>query len=143
MRLINKNTRLINVVSLIGVLLSLQFLISVSQYCYCEPASRQVEIFSILDCSDMDICSSEHSQKVLVRGNVKLSKQRCVNDLPDQLLFRKVNSAKDLKRPIYSSIILSDGSMFRKSNSFNFILINKYSPHNRFIEEISSVQLLI
>ncbi len=143
MTLFNKKIKLIIVVSLAGQLLSLQFLISISQYCCCDPASPQLEISSILDCSDMDICSSEHSQKVLVRGNVKLSKQRCVNDLPDQLLFRKVKSAKNLKQPIYSSIILFDGSISRNSIPFNCILINKYSPHNRFIEEISSVQLLI
>jgi hypothetical protein len=143
MTLFNKKIKLIIVVSLAGQLLSLQFLISISQYCCCDPASPQLEISSILDCSDMDICSSEHSQKVLVRGNVKLSNQRCVNDLPDQLLFTRQESKKNFKQVIYSSIILSDGSMFRKSNSFNFILINKYSPHNNFIDEISSVQLLI
>jgi len=91
----------------------------------------------------MDICSSEHSQKELITENVKLSKQRCVNNLPDQLLFRKVKSAKNLKRLIYSSIILFDGSISRNSIPFNCILINKFSPHNRFTEEISSVQLLI
>ncbi len=143
MILFNKKIKLVIVVSLAGLLLSLQFLISVSQYCYCEPESPQLEISSISDCSDMDICSSEHSQKLLFRGNMKLSKQRCVNDLPDQLLFRKVKSAKNLKQPIYSSIILFDGSISRNSIPFNCILINKFSPHNRFIKEISSVQLLI
>lgn len=143
MRLFNKNIKLIIVVSLAGQLLSLQFLISISQYCCCDPASPQLEISSILDCSDMDICSSEHSQKVLITENVKLSKQRCVNNLPDQLLFRKVKSTKNLKQLISSSIILFDGSILRNSIPFNCILINKFSPHNRFIEEISSVQLLI
>jgi hypothetical protein len=143
MRLINKNIRLINVVSLIGVLLSLQFLISISQYCHCNPESPQLEISSISDCSDMDICSSEHSQKVLFRGNVKLSKQRCINDLPDQLLFTKEESKKNFKQVNYSSIILSDGSVLRKNSSFNSILINKYSPHSKFLDVISSVQLLI
>jgi hypothetical protein len=143
MTLFNKKIKLIIVVSLAGQLLSLQFLISISLYCCCDPASPQLEISSILDCSDMDICSSEHSQKELITENVKLSKQRCVNDLPDQLLFRKVKSAKNLKQPIYSSIILFDGSISRNSIPFNCILINKFSPHNRFIEEISSVQLLI
>ncbi len=143
MTLFNKRIKSIIVVYLAGQLLSLQFLISISQYCYCDPASPQLEISSILDCSDMDSCCSEHSQKELVRGNVKLSKQRCVNDLPDQLLFTKEESKKNFKQVNYSSIILSDGSMLRKSNSINSILINKYSPHNKFIDVINSVQLLI
>ncbi len=143
MSLINKNIKLINVVSLIGLLLSLPLLTYISQYRLCEPTSPQLEISSKSDCSNLDICSSEHSQKELVRGDVKLSKQRCVNDLPDQLLFRKVKSAKNLKRLIYSSIILSDCSISKNSIPFNCILINKYFPHNRFINEISSVQLLI
>ncbi len=91
----------------------------------------------------MDICSSEHSQKVLFRGNVKLSNQRCINDMPDQLLFTKEESKKNFKQVNYSSIILSDGSMLRKSNSFNSSLINKHSPHNKIIDVINSVQLLI
>jgi len=91
----------------------------------------------------MDICSSEHSQKELVRRNVKLSKQKCVNYLPDQLLFTREDSKKNIKQVNYSSIILSDGSMLRKSNSFNSILINKYYPHNKFLDIINSVQLLI
>ncbi len=143
MSLINKNIKSIVGGTLAGLLLSLQFLISISQYCYCDPASPQLEISSILDCSDMDSCCSEHSQKKLVRGNVKLSKQRCINDLPDQLLFTKEESKKNFKQVNYSSIILSDGSMLRKSNSINPILINKYSPHNKFIDVINSVQLLI
>jgi hypothetical protein len=91
----------------------------------------------------MDICSSEHSQKELITENVKLSKQRCVNDLPDKFLFRKLKSAKNLKRVIYSSIILFDSSLSRNSIPFNCILINKYSPHNKFVDVINSVQLLI
>jgi hypothetical protein len=91
----------------------------------------------------MDMCSSEHSKKELVRGNVKLSKQKCVNDLADQLLFTREKSNKNFKQINYSSIILSDGSMLRKSNSFNSFLINKHSPHNKFIDVINSVQLLI
>jgi hypothetical protein len=143
MRLFNKKIKSIIGGTLAGLLLTLPILIFISQYCFCQPARQQLEISSISDCSDMDSCSSEHSQKVLVRENVKLSKQRCVNDLPDKLLFRKVKSAKNLKQPIYSSIILFDGSISRNSIPFNCILINKFSPHNRFIEEISSVQLLI
>lgn len=143
MTLFNKRIKSIIVVYLAGQLLSLQFLIAISQYCYCDPASPQLEISSILDCNDMDSCCSEHSQKKLVRGNVKLSKQRCINDLPDQLLFTKEESKKNFKQVNYSSIILSDGSMLRKSNSINSILINKYSPHNKFIDVINSVQLLI
>ncbi len=143
MTLFNKRIKSIIVVSLAGQLLSLQFLISISQYCCCDPASPQLEISSISDCSDMDICRSEHSQKVLVRGNVKFSKQRCVNDLPDQLLFTREESKKNIKQVNYSSIIVSDGTMLRKSNSFNSLLINKYSPHNKFIDVINSVQLLI
>ncbi len=143
MTLFNKKIKLLIVFSLAGQLLSLQFLISISKYCYCDPASPQLEISSILDCSDMDICSSEHSQKELVRRNVKLSKQKCVNYLPDQLLFTREDSKKNIKQINYSSIILSDGSMLRKSNSFNSILINKYYPHNKFLDIINSVQLLI
>jgi len=143
MTLFNKKIKLLIVFSLAGQLLSLQFLISISKYCYCDPASPQLEISSILDCSDMDICSSEHSQKELVRRNVKLSKQKCVNYLPDQLLFTREDSKKNIKQINYSSIILSDGSMLRKSNSFNSILINKYYPHNKFLDVINSVQLLI
>ncbi len=143
MTLFNKKIKLLIVFSLAGQLLSLQFLISISKYCYCDPASPQLEISSILDCSDMDICSSEHSQKELVRRNVKLSKQKCVNYLPDQLLFTREDSKKNIKQVNYSSIILSDGSMLRKSNSFNSILINKYYPHNKFLDIINSVQLLI
>jgi len=143
MTLFNKKIKLLIVFSLAGQLLSLQFLISISKYCYCDPASPQLEISSILDCSDMDICSSEHSQKELVRRNIKLSKQKCVNYLPDQLLFTREDSKKNIKQINYSSIILSDGSMLRKSNSFNSILINKYYPHNKFLDIINSVQLLI
>lgn len=143
MRLFNKNIKSIVGGTLAGLLMTLPVLISISQYYFCQPASPQLEISSILDCSDMDIYSLKDSQKELVRGNVKVSKQRCVNDLPDQLLFTREKSNKNFKQVIYSSIILSDGSLLRKSNSFNFILINKYSLHNRFTEEISSVQLLI
>lgn len=143
MTLFNKKIKLVIVVSLAGLLLSLQFLISISQYCCCEPASPQLEISSISDCSNMDICSSEHSQKELITENVKLSKQRCVNDLPDKFLFRKLKSAKNLKQVIYSSIILFDSSLSRNSIPFNCILINKYSPHNKFVDVINSVQLLI
>ena len=63
MRLFNKKIKLVIVVSLAGLLLSLHFLISISQYCCCDPASLQLEISSISDCSDMDICNSDHSQK--------------------------------------------------------------------------------
>jgi len=118
MTLFNKKIKLLIVFSLAGQLLSLQFLISISKYCYCDPASPQLEISSILDCSDMDICSSEHSQKELVRRNVKLSKQKCVNYLPDQLLFTREDSKKNIKQINYSSIILSDGSMLRKRAKF-------------------------
>ena len=143
MRLFNKKIKLIIGISLTGLLLSLQFLIYISQYCYCEPASPQLEISSISDCSH-EVCSmSDHIIADKISGKLKISKLECMSYFVDQILFTQQKNNIYQKHTLYHFSFLS--GYFSQTNKLkiNSLQEDFFLPHNRFIEEISSVQLLI
>ena len=143
MRLFNKKIKLIIGVSLAGLLLSMQFLIYISQYCYCEPASPLLEISSISDCNHEVCCMSDNMIAEKISGKLKISNQECMSYFVDQILFTQQKNNYYQKHSLYYFSFLSD--YLSQTNKLQIYSLQDdfFLPHNRFIDIINRVQLLI
>ena len=143
MSLFNKKIKLIIGVSLAGLLMSLQFLIYISQYCYCEPASPQLEISSISDCNHEVCCMSDHIIADKISGKLKISSQECISYFVNQILFTQQKNNYYQKHTLYYFSFLSDYLSQTNKLQINSHQDDFFLPHNRFIDIINRVQLLI
>lgn len=138
----NRKLKVIVISTVIGLVAS-QTLTSISEYCFCEPANPQLEISSISDCTHENMRGSDHPSAGNIKGNLKFSSQECISYFVGQILYTEGKSKQCQKQSLCTYIISSRVHPLIKNEPSNFIQKNDILPHNRFIDIISSVQLLI
>lgn len=132
--------RIINILLILS-LVYWEGIISISQFCFCDMSKPKLELSSSA-CNNADNCCSEgmHHEKISC-GQI-LANQRCVNSFSDPIPFFEESRKQNIKQIIDIAILGSNMVRlseigFQESNNFEFI------SHNRFIDTLQSVLLLI
>ncbi len=137
-----RKLKVIVISTVIGLVAS-QTLISISQYCFCEPANPQLEISSFSDCTHEDMCGSDHQSAGKIKGNLKFSSQECISYFVNQILFTQQNNNYYQKHTLYYFSFLSNYLSQTNKLQISSLQDDFFLPHNRFIDIINRVQLLI
>lgn len=138
----NKILKIVTVSSITILMLS-QLLVMISQYCFCEPDFPQLEVPSVSDCHDEQMCCSDQLGTDKTREKLIYSNQGCTSYFMSQVLFFERKIKPYQKHTLCTFLISSMVDPSRDNESNNFFQQNDFLPYNRFINHITKVQLLI
>lgn len=138
----NNKTLKIVAVSSITILMLSQIVVLISQYCFCEPDFPQLEVSSISDCHGEEMCCSDRLSTDKINEKLIYSNQECTSYFINQIFFleRKV---KPYQRHTLCTYLSSSNVHPIVNESIDFIHKKDFLPHNRFVNHINLVQLLI
>jgi hypothetical protein len=139
----NNKTLKIVAVSTITTLMLSQVVVVISQYCFCAPDFPQLEVSSISDCHNEEMCCSEQLGTCKINEKLIYSNQECTSYFVNQILFAEEKIKPYQKRSLCTFLISSKVYFSIENGSINFIRKNNILSHNRFINHINQVQLLI
>lgn len=124
-------------------LISTQIISLISKYCYCESEKPQFEILSISECNHGMSCESGHQHCNKNSEQLKTSQKNCTYSFIEQLIYTEQKNSRNKNCP--SIIFNTDSASIPREYSLfsNFTIVEIYLPHNRFIDIINEVQLLI